>query len=88
MNNYDSPEFINVGIGEDISIKSLAESVKEIVAYDGKIIFDISKPDGTPRKLLDISKLNQVGWKASINLADGIKSTYQWYLENHADIRV
>jgi len=68
---------INIGVGEDLSIKELAEMIKEITGYKGKIAFDISKPDGTPRKLMDISKLSSLGWKASIHLKDGIKKVYE-----------
>ena len=79
MNNYDDAEFVNVGVGEDVTIKELAETVKEIVGYEGELKFDTSKPDGTPRKLLDVTKLNDAGWKAKIGLVDGVKSTYQWF---------
>jgi GDP-L-fucose synthase len=82
MNNYDDAEFVNVGVGEDVTIKELAETVKEIVAYKGELKFDTSKPDGTPRKLLDVTKLNNIGWQADIQLNEGIKSTYEWFLEN------
>ena len=73
MQNYDSPEIINVGVGEDISIKELALLIKEIVQYEGDLIFDTSKPDGTPRKLLDVSKLHNLGWKHKIKLQEGIE---------------
>ena len=76
MKNYNEAGFINIGVGEDISIKELAEMIKEITGYKGKIVFDTSKPDGTPRKLLDISKLSGLGWKASVNLRDGIGRVY------------
>jgi len=82
MNNYDSQEIINVGIGEDVSIKELAEIVREVVGYEGNLKFDLSKPDGTPRKLLDVSRLAQTGWSATISLRQGIESTYQWFVEN------
>lgn len=81
MKNYDSEEIINVGVGEDITIKDLAESIKDIVGYEGRIIFDSSKPDGTPRKLLGVSRLNSLGWEPKIGLREGITETYQWYLE-------
>lgn len=77
MQNYDSPEIINVGVGEDISIKELALLIKEIVQYEGNLIFDTSKPDGTPRKLLDVSKLHNLGWKHKINLREGIEQVLQ-----------
>ena len=82
MNNYDGFEFINVGVGEDVSIKELAELVKEVVGFEGKLTFNTSKPDGTPRKLLDVSKLNNHGWEVKIELKDGIITTYKWFLGN------
>ncbi len=82
MNTYDSSEIINIGTGIDISIKELAEKIKEVVKYEGTIIWDSSKPDGTPRKLLDVNKLHNLGWKHTIDLNDGIISTYEWYVEN------
>lgn len=81
MQNYDDEEIINVGSGKDISIRKLAELVRNIVGYEGKIVFDISKPDGTPRKLLDVSRLNGLGWRFRIGLKEGIASTYQWFLQ-------
>lgn len=87
LNNYDSPETINVGVGEDISIRDLAELVARVVGYQGKLSQDTSKPDGTPRKLLDVSRLTQLGWAAQTSLEDGITKTYNWYLENSATIR-
>ena len=77
MNNYDGEEYVNVGIGQDDSNKELAETVKEVVNFQGKLKFDTSKPDGTRRKLLDISKLENTSWKARINLGDGVESTYK-----------
>jgi len=82
MNNYDGSDFINIGVGEDVTIKELAETVKEVVGYAGDLKFDSSKPDGTPRKMLDISRLRSEGWAAKIRLLDGIKKTYDWFLEN------
>src|SRR6187455_2434749 len=76
MKNYNEEGLINIGVGEDLSIKELAEMIKEITGYKGKIAFDISKPDGTPRKLMDISKLSSLGWKATIQLKSGIEKTY------------
>ena len=72
----------NVGTGEDITIKNLAETIQEIVGHKGEIIWDATKPDGTPRKLMDISKMHQLGWKHKINLEEGIKKTYNWFKEN------
>jgi GDP-L-fucose synthase len=84
MNNYDGNQFINIGVGEDISIRQLAEMIKDVVGFEGNIVNDISKPDGTPRKLLDVSRLNQLGWKARIGLREGIKMTYEWFKNNEA----
>lgn len=71
---------INVGSGKDVTIKKLAEIIKEVVGYDGKIIFDINKPDGAPRKLIDINRLSNLGWKYKISLEEGLKKTYEWFL--------
>ena len=76
------PCLINIGMGKDITIKELAELVKEIVCFTGKIVFDTSKPDGTPQKLLDISRIDKLGWQAKISLREGITSTYDWYKKN------
>lgn len=86
MEHYDASdvgEFVNVGIGQDISIKELAELIKRIVGYDGTIVYDASKPDGTPRKLLDVTRLHGLGWKARTLLEDGISDTYKWYVEQY-----
>jgi GDP-L-fucose synthase len=80
--NYDGEEHLNVGVGEDISIRELAELIAEIVGWEGELEFDTSMPDGTPRKLLDVSKLQSLGWSASIGLREGIRDTYEWYLRN------
>jgi GDP-L-fucose synthase len=85
MQTYDEPGLVNIGTGEDIAIKELALLIKEIVGYEGKIEHDLSKPDGTPRKLMDVSKLNAAGWKAQIDLQEGIRMVYEglkdepWY---------
>ena len=84
LENYDSPEIINVGCGEDISIRCLAELICEIVGFEGDLRWDRSKPDGTPRKLLDVSKIGKLGWKATIPLRDGIVQTYDWFVEHGA----
>ncbi len=84
MREYDDPAIINVGVGEDLSIRELAELVAEVVGYQGRLVFDPSKPDGTPRKLLDVSRLSRLGWRASIPLREGIEQTYRWYLANFA----
>ncbi len=83
MNIYDDGEIVNIGTGEDIVIKDLANLIKKIVGFKGEIMNDMTKPDGTPRKLLDVSKLHSLGWKHKILLEDGIKKTYEWFLENH-----
>lgn len=82
MERYDDPAPINVGIGEDISILELARLIARVVGYDDELVFDTSKPDGTPRKLLDVSRINALGWNAKIGLLDGLQSTYKWYLEH------
>lgn len=82
MQHYQANEIINIGTGEDLTIRELAELIKEIVGYQGEITFDPAKPDGTPRKLLDISKLKNLGWQPEIPLRQGILATYQWYLAN------
>ena len=83
LEKYNSPEIINVGCGEDISIRELAGLICEIVGFDGELSWDATKPDGTPRKLLDITKLRALGWKPSIPLREGITRTYEWFLANH-----
>ncbi|AKB83324.1 GDP-L-fucose synthetase [Methanosarcina barkeri 3] len=79
FNTYDIGEFVNIGVGKDITIGELSELIKEIVGFEGTIRKDLSKPDGTPQKLLDITKLSSLGWKAKISLKEGIKQTYDWY---------
>ena len=83
LEKYDSPEIINVGCGEDISIRELAELICDIVGFDGELNWDTTKPDGTPRKLLDVTKLRALGWKPSIPLREGIARTYEWFLANY-----
>jgi GDP-L-fucose synthase len=84
LEKYDSPEIINVGCGEDISIRELAELICDVVGFGGELAWDATQPDGTPRKLLDISKIRALGWKPAIALRDGIKRTYDWFLKNIA----
>jgi len=79
METYSAPEIVNIGMGEDVTIKELAETVKAIVGYEGEINWDTEKPDGTPRKLLDVSKLHSLGFKHTISLEEGIQKTYDWY---------
>jgi GDP-L-fucose synthase len=88
MEHYDSPEIINVGCGEDVTIAELAALIAETVGFRGSVAFDRSKPDGTPRKLLDVSKLAALGWKAHTPLSQGIRDTYDWYLANAKSVRV
>jgi GDP-L-fucose synthase len=82
LEKYDSPEIINVGCGEDISIRELSELICDVVGFDGELAWDTSKPDGTPRKLLDVTKLRALGWKPEIPLRDGIARTYEWFRVN------
>jgi GDP-L-fucose synthase len=84
MENYNEPGLVNIGTGEDLSIKELAELVKETVGFEGTINFDTSKPDGTPRKLMDVSKLHSQGWKHTIDLPEGVSLAYQDFLNKHA----
>jgi GDP-L-fucose synthase len=83
MENYDDLQFVNIGVGEDVSIRDLAQLIKEVVGFEGQLEFDSSKPDGTPRKLMDVSKLNRLGWKAKTDLKDGIRLAYQDFLQNY-----
>ena len=78
---------INVGTGIDITIKDLSQMIAKIIGFKGELVFDQSRPDGTPRKLLDVSKLHKLGWKSSINLETGLVETYQWYKDNINKIR-
>ena len=80
MNIYNDPEIVNVGTGEDVTIKELTELIAKTVGYEGEIEWDTSKPDGTPRKLLDVSKLHNLGFKHNTSLEDGVNKTYDWYL--------
>jgi GDP-L-fucose synthase len=82
LEKYDSPEIINIGCGEDISIRELAELICDVVGFNGELAWDTTKPDGTPRKLLDVTKLRDIGWKPAIPLRDGIARTYEWFSAN------
>jgi len=83
LENYDDEIAINVGLGEDIAIKDLAELVRRVVGFEGEIFWDSGKPDGTPRKLLDVSRMTTLGWKPKIDLEEGIRATYEWFKLNH-----
>ena len=88
MENYSEPQFINVGTGIDITIKELAETVSKIVGFEGRLVWDTTKPNGTPRKLMDVSKLHEQGWKHKIDLQEGISLAYQDFLEHHETLRL
>jgi GDP-L-fucose synthase len=85
MLNYNEPELVNIGTGEDVSIKELALLIKDIVGYEGELTWNTSKPDGTPRKLMDVSKLKAIGWQYSIGLREGIERTYKEFAGNMAE---
>ncbi|MBX3094069.1 MAG: GDP-L-fucose synthase [Cryobacterium sp.] len=87
LENYDDPETINIGTGSDLSIRELAELIADVVGYTGDLVQDTSKPDGTPQKLLDVSRLADLGWTASTSLRSGIERTFSWYLEHAAEVR-
>lgn len=82
MNHYNDDEIVNIGVGEDVTIRELAETIKTVVGFEGELTFDTSKPDGTPRKLVDTSRINELGWSAKVELRDGVQRAYDWYLEN------
>jgi GDP-L-fucose synthase len=84
MEHHNGSEIVNIGAGEDVSIRELAELVGDVVGYEGELVFDTSKPDGTPRKLLDISRIRALGWEPTVSLRAGVESTYAWYLEHVA----
>lgn len=87
MKEYDGEQFLNVGTGEDLSIHELALMVAEVTGFTGQIVWDLSMPDGTPRKLLDVSRIHALGWRAQTSLRDGIRISYQWFLENQTILR-
>jgi GDP-L-fucose synthase len=87
LENYDSPDTINVGVGEDHSIRELAELLADVIGYEGELVQDTSKPDGTPRKVLDVSRLKGLGWEPRIGLREGIAETYAWFLEHSTNLR-
>jgi GDP-L-fucose synthase len=81
MRDYNDPEPINVGTGTDVTIRELASSISNVVGFKGNMHWDADKPNGTPRKVLDVSKIKSLGWEPKISLEDGIRSTYEWYLD-------
>ena len=87
LQEYDDPEIVNIGVGDDLKIADLAAIVRDVVGFEGQIVYDASKPDGTPRKLVDTSKINALGWQANTGLRDGIESTYRWFLDNVENLR-
>ena len=87
VQRYSDADIVNVGSGEEVTIRELAETVNRVVGYDGTLTFDASKPDGVMRKLVDVSKINALGWRHRYGLADGLAHTYRWFLEHHADAR-
>jgi GDP-L-fucose synthase len=88
LERYDEPDLVNIGCGEDVTIRELAETVCDVLGFDGTLEFDASKPDGTPRKLLDISKIKALGWSPRIPLREGIADAYRWFRENYRDARL
>ena len=84
MVNYDNSEIVNVGCGEDQTIRELAEKIKEVSGFSGRLIFDNSRPDGTQQKVLDVSKINALGWKPKINFKIGLEQVFQWYSSQQA----
>jgi GDP-L-fucose synthase len=87
LENYDQPDLVNIGYGEDVTIRELAETVSDVLGFNGALEFDASKPDGTPRKLLDISKIKSLGWSPKIPLRDGIADAYDWFVKNQSTAR-
>lgn len=83
MENYDGEQHVNIGTGVEVSIRELAETVKEVVGFEGELVFNTDMPDGTPRKLTTVDKLNGLGWKHKVDLNNGIKMAYEWFLENY-----
>ena len=85
--HYSDSDIVNVGVGTDVSIRELAELVKDVVGYEGEIVNDTSKPDGTPRKLMNVDRLSALGWSAGISLKQGVENTYEWFLKNEDSYR-
>ena len=82
METYSGKEFVNVGSGVDLTIRELAEEIKKVVGFEGTLVFDTSKPDGMPQKLLDVTRIHAYGWKHRIHITEGLAKTYEWYLKN------
>lgn len=87
MEEYNDAEIVNIGVGQDVSIAELVAIVAEVVGFEGRVEYDTSKPDGTPRKLVDVSRLNNLGWQAKTSLREGIAKTYEWFLEHQSELR-
>jgi len=87
MGKYSEERIVNVGVGKDVSIRELAELMAEIVGFKGNLLFNASMPDGTPRKLLDVTRINNLGWNAGISLRDGLSDTYRWFVEHQAGVK-
>jgi GDP-L-fucose synthase len=87
LNHHDQPDLVNVGCGEDVTIRELAETVCDVLGFEGALEFDPTKPDGTPRKLLDIAKIKSLGWAPKIPLREGIANAYRWFVENQSTAR-
>jgi len=85
--SYPKPCFVNLGTGIDVTIRELAETIREVVGYTGRLSFDATKPDGTPRKLQDVSRMKALGWEAKVTLREGIERTYRWFLDNQGRFR-
>jgi GDP-L-fucose synthase len=87
MRTYEGEQLVNIGCGADVTIRELAEVVARIVGFSGRLVYDTTKPDGTPRKLLDVGRLAGLGWKARISLEEGVADTYRWFVANKASVR-
>ena len=87
MNHYNDSDIINIGWGKDQTIRELAETVTSVVGYEGDLLFDTTKPDGTMRKLQDVSRMQELGWVAKVALREGMEKTYQWFLQNQDSVR-
>lgn len=85
MENYEGNDFFNIGTGKEITIKGLAEMIKKVIGYEGRLVFDSSKPDGTPRKLLDVKRLEEAGWTYKTEIREGIEKVYKWFVENYTN---